>query len=134
MLRMIFFQLIGSHLVPLCRQSFSMPMANQLRLPLKIKTKPFNQSSIDYLSMLPFGFGNPLQHFFQLDVKNVNYLFKRRIIVKCIRSLFDKLVITDMNNIKISLLIWSRQTKWFCYSTLSYKNLSNHQIQLYIFL
>jgi hypothetical protein len=36
------FRLIGSNLVPLCRQSFSMAMANQLCLLFKRKTKPFN--------------------------------------------------------------------------------------------
>ena len=38
---MISFKLVGSNLVPLCRQSFSMAMANQLHLLFKRKTKPF---------------------------------------------------------------------------------------------
>ena len=54
---MIFFKLVGSNLVPLCRQSFSMAMANQLHLLFKRKTKPFNRiGSTFVLSMLPFGF------------------------------------------------------------------------------
>ena len=45
---MISFKLVGSNLVPLCRQSFSMAMANQLHLLFKRKTKPFNADLIQW--------------------------------------------------------------------------------------
>ena len=41
-LKMISFKLIGSNLVPLCRQFFSLAVANHLRLLFKRKTKTFN--------------------------------------------------------------------------------------------
>jgi hypothetical protein len=47
-LEMISFKLVGSNLVPLCRQSFSMAMANQLHLLFKRKTKPFNVDVIQW--------------------------------------------------------------------------------------
>ena len=47
-LEMISFKLVGSNLVPLCRQSFSMAMANQLHLLFKRKTYPFNVDLIQW--------------------------------------------------------------------------------------
>ena len=50
MLEMISFKLVGSNLVPLCRQSFSMAMANQLHLLFKRKTKPFNRKHLCFIN------------------------------------------------------------------------------------